>query len=83
MLRLQSVCVTGAWAGGRAGDPAKWAQKQKGDGPGQAERVTQMDLAGFERGACPGSAGTQQDLSTADGRRCFSGTPAKGFSFVG
>lgn len=81
MLRLQSVCVTGAWAGGRAGDPAKWAQGQKGDGPGQAERVTQMDLAGFERRACPGSAGTQQDVPTADGRRCSSGDPSKGVLF--
>lgn len=83
MLRLQSVCVTGAWAGGRAGGPAKWAQGQKGDGPGQAEHVTQMDLAGFERGAHPSSAGTQQDVSTADGRRAPVGTLAKGVSFVG
>lgn len=53
MLRLQSVCVqtavTGAWAGGRAGGIAKWAQAHKRDGPGQAVSVTQMDLAGFER----------------------------------
>lgn len=82
MLRLQSVCVTGAWAGGRAGGPARWAQGQKGDGSGQAEGVTQMDLAGFERGAHPSSAGTQQDVSIADGRRASVGTLAKRFLFL-
>lgn len=75
------MCVAGAWAGGRARGPAKWAQGQKGDGPGQAEHVTQMDLAGFERGARPDSAGIQQDMSAADGRRCFSADPSEGLLF--
>lgn len=80
MLRLQAACVTGAWAGGRAGGSAKWAQGQKGDGPGQAEHVTQMDLADLERGAGLGPSRTCPQLM-ADG--AAQGTPAKGFCFVG
>lgn len=52
-------------AGGRAGGLAKWAQAQNRGG----QRVTQMELAGFERGAHPSSAGTEKDMSSlvADG----------------
>lgn len=46
------VCaVIGAGAGGRAWALAKWAQAQKKDGPGQSMHVTQIDLAGVERGS--------------------------------